>query len=166
MNPLKITLAGNARVSRQPERGILNFYVFNKGEDREDVIEKVTETSNEISDVFKQLSPKDEAGNTVADAPVTVFSATTLRTWSEPDTWKEAMRDAVRKVNDHSDIIGRKVVAVAIYDGEGRVSEPQYFRGVSGLQQHMQSIAGAFGGRSRYAAWSVYQTSGLESAID
>ncbi|CAI7678848.1 unnamed protein product [Penicillium manginii] len=143
MNPLKITLAGNARVSRQPERGILNFYVFNEGEDREDVIEKVTETSNEISNVFKQLSPKDEAGNTVADAPVAVFSATSLRTWSDPNTRKEAMRDAV--------------VAVAIYDGEGRVS---------GLQQYMQSIAGAFGGRSRYAAWSVYQTSGLESAID
>jgi hypothetical protein len=83
MSPLKITLAGNATVSHQPERGVLNFYIFNEGQDREDVIQNVTESSNEISDIFKYLLSKDEAGEAVADAPVTEFSATSLHTRSD-----------------------------------------------------------------------------------
>lgn len=87
MSPLKKTLAGNARVSRQPERGVLNLYILNEGQDREDVFKKVTEASNEISDIFKQFSPKDEAGEILPDVPVTIFSTASLnntRTESHP----------------------------------------------------------------------------------
>jgi uncharacterized protein YggE len=49
------------------------------------------------------------------------------------ETHKEAMRDAVQKANDYSDIIGRKVIDVAIYDGEGRIPGPQKYSGGQAL---------------------------------
>ncbi|KAJ5177039.1 uncharacterized protein N7482_002916 [Penicillium canariense] len=178
MAPLRITVGGSSVITRQPERGILNVTVNAEGSTREIVSHKVTETSNELSKLFTELSPKTESGDVTADAAVVTFSSTSLRTWrwngpveancfknqeyrgnlsliavfrdftkmSEvagklvgypnvdinsigweltaatkkalgSESRKEAMRDAVQKSNDYTEVIGRKVAAVEIQDG-------------------------------------------------
>ncbi|CAG8088223.1 unnamed protein product [Penicillium nalgiovense] len=83
MAPLKIVLDGNSSTTRQPERAALSFIVKATGENRESVSKEVTETSNEINRVFKDLSPKTETGETIQGSPVTSFSSTSLQTWSQ-----------------------------------------------------------------------------------
>lgn len=82
MAPLKISLSGHSAMTRQPERSILRFRVTATGPNRENVTKEVTETSNEVNRLFKELSPKAESGETIANAPVTAFSSTSLQTQS------------------------------------------------------------------------------------
>jgi uncharacterized protein YggE len=178
MAPLQITVGGSSVIIRQPERGLLNVTVNAEGTTREMVSNKVTETSNELSKIFKDLSPKNESGDPTADAAVVTYSSTSLRTWRwnvqggancfrtqeyhgnlslvavfrdfakmsevagklvrysnvdinsigweltaatkkalSSESRKEAIRDAVQKATDYTDVIGRKVVAVEIHDG-------------------------------------------------
>ncbi|KAJ5302203.1 hypothetical protein PENANT_c008G08813 [Penicillium antarcticum] len=88
MAPLKIFLDGKSSITRQPERGALSFIVKAAGPSREGVSRKVTETSNEINRLFKELSPKSETGETIAGSPVTSFSSTSLQTRSHVPTDK------------------------------------------------------------------------------
>lgn len=88
MAPLKITQSGNSSITRQPERGALRFNVQASGPSRESVSKEVTETSNEINRLFKELSPKTETGETIAGSPVTSFSSTSLQTRSQLPTDK------------------------------------------------------------------------------
>ncbi|KAJ6132495.1 hypothetical protein N7471_007710 [Penicillium samsonianum] len=83
MAPLKIVLNGTSSITRQPERGALNFIVKASGPNRESVSKEVSETSNEINRLFKDLSPKTETGETIAGSPVTSFSSTSLQTRSQ-----------------------------------------------------------------------------------
>ncbi|CAG8895837.1 unnamed protein product [Penicillium egyptiacum] len=83
MAPLKIVLDGTSSITRQPERAALRFIVKANGKTRESVSKEVTETSNEINRLFKDLAPKTETGETIQGSPVTSFSSTSLRTWSE-----------------------------------------------------------------------------------
>ncbi|KAJ5366480.1 hypothetical protein N7541_000421 [Penicillium brevicompactum] len=213
MAPLRITVGGSSSITRQPERGVLNLTVNGEGSTRETVSNNVTETSNELSKLFRELSPKSEALDSSPGAAVVSFSSTSLRTWRwrpldgaknfqdlehrgnlsfvaafrdftkmsevvgklvgyanvdinsigweltdatkkalSSESRKEAMRDAVQKANDYTEVIGRKVAAVEIEDGGnssfGILSRrpPGLFGGNSG---------GLFGGRqddSRSAA--------------
>lgn len=88
MAPLKVILGGNSSITRQPERGALSFIVQAAGPNRESVSKEVTETSNEINRLFKELSPKSETGETIAGSPVTSFSSTSLQTRSQVPTDK------------------------------------------------------------------------------
>ncbi|KAJ6186019.1 hypothetical protein N7519_007320 [Penicillium mononematosum] len=83
MAPLKIVLDGSSSTTRQPERAALHFIVKATGENRESVSKEVTETSNEINRLFKDLCPKTETGETIQGSPVTSFSSTSLQTWSQ-----------------------------------------------------------------------------------
>ncbi|KAF3027452.1 hypothetical protein E8E15_009427 [Penicillium rubens] len=83
MAPLKIVLDGSSSTTRQPERAALSFVVKATGKNRESVSKEVTETSNEINRLFKDLSPKTETGETIKGSPVTSFSSTSLQTWSQ-----------------------------------------------------------------------------------
>lgn len=81
MAPLTITVGGSSVITRRPERGVLNVTVNAEGTTREIVSNKVTETSNELSKIFKELSPKTESGDPTADAAIVTYSSTSLRTW-------------------------------------------------------------------------------------
>ncbi|CAG7923146.1 unnamed protein product [Penicillium olsonii] len=178
MAPLRITVGGSSEITRRPERGVLNIDINGEGKTREIVSNKVTETSNELSKLFREHSPQTDSSGPTADAAVVSFSSTSLRTWrwvphGEPinspravhrgnlslvavfrdftkmskvvgmvvgysnvdinsidwqltgatkktlssESRKEAIRDAVQKANDYSEVIGRKVAAVEIQDG-------------------------------------------------
>ncbi|KAF4765045.1 hypothetical protein HAV15_003089 [Penicillium sp. str.  len=178
MGILTITVGGSSVITRRPERGVLNLTVNAKGSTREIVSHKVSETTNELNQLFKELSPKTESGDPTADAAVVTYSSTSLRTWSwnienegsvfkvqeyrgnlsfvavfrdftkmsevagklvaysdvdinsidweltaatkkalSSESRKEAIRDAVQKANDYTEVIGRKVAAVEIRDG-------------------------------------------------
>ncbi|KAF4763455.1 hypothetical protein HAV15_000453 [Penicillium sp. str.  len=58
------------------------------GATRESVSKEVTETSNEINQLFKELSPKTETGETIPGSPVASFSSTSLQTQCEIPTNK------------------------------------------------------------------------------
>lgn len=196
MAPLRVTVAGSSSTTRKPERGVLNLTVNGEGSSRESVSNNVTETSNELSKLFRELSSKSDALESSPDTAVVNFSSTSLRTWRwrpsnggigfqnlehrgnlslvavfrdfakmsevvgklvgyanvdinsigwelteatqkalSSESRKEAIRDAVQKANDYTDVIGRKVAAVLIEDG----GTP------SGM---LRRQAGAFGGNS------------------
>ncbi|OQD65822.1 hypothetical protein PENPOL_c005G00772 [Penicillium polonicum] len=88
MAPLKILLDGMSSISRQPEQCALRFIVKATGPTRESVSKEVTETSNEINQLFKELSPKTEAGETIPGSPVASFSSTSLQTHCQIPTNK------------------------------------------------------------------------------
>ena len=83
MAPLTITINGSSKITRPADRGILNISVRAEGSDKELVALQVSSTSNEVHKLFTELSPKTEFGNIKADAPVTQFSSTMIRTWYE-----------------------------------------------------------------------------------
>ncbi|KGO78034.1 Protein of unknown function DUF541 [Penicillium italicum] len=80
MAPLSIFVDGKSSVTRQAERGNLNFIIKAIGTDREGLSKKVTETSNDINRLFKELSPKADTGEIIPGSPVTSFSSTSLET--------------------------------------------------------------------------------------
>ena len=94
---LKITVGGSSVITRRPERGVLNLTVNAKGSTREIVSHKVSETTNELNQLFKELSPKTESGDATADAAVVTYSSTSLRTWS----WNIQNEGSVFKVQEY-----------------------------------------------------------------
>lgn len=86
MAPLKVVLDGTSSISRQPEQCTLRFTVSTTGPNRESVSKEVTETSNEINQLFKELSPRTETGETIPGSPVASFSSTSLQTRCEIPT--------------------------------------------------------------------------------
>lgn len=80
MAPLSVTVTGSSSISRQAERGVLTVSAKAEGPEKELVSQEVTSASNELHQMFTALSPKTEVGAATADAPVTVFSSTMLRT--------------------------------------------------------------------------------------
>ncbi|KAJ5199233.1 hypothetical protein N7491_000210 [Penicillium cf. griseofulvum] len=83
MAPLKIVLQGTSCITRQPERGALRLIIQRSGSSQDSVSKDVTETSNEINQLFKELSPRTETGETISGSPVTSFSSTSLHTGSQ-----------------------------------------------------------------------------------
>ncbi|CAG8130170.1 unnamed protein product [Penicillium salamii] len=81
MAPLRITVGGSSAITRQPERGVLSVTVNGEGTTREIVSNKVTETSNELTKLFRELCPQAEDLGPTADAAVVSFSSTSLSTW-------------------------------------------------------------------------------------
>lgn len=88
MAPLKVVLDGTSTISRQPEQCALRFIVRATGPTRESVSKEVTETSNEINQLFKELSPNTETGEKIPGSPVASFSSTSLHTRCEIPTNK------------------------------------------------------------------------------
>lgn len=86
MAPLTITVSGQSVIGRHPERGVLKVAVRADGPQQEVVSKEVTSTSNQLHQLFKELSPKTESGYATVDAPVTTFSSTVLKTWSRVST--------------------------------------------------------------------------------
>lgn len=82
MAPLTINVTGESIISRHPERAVLHLAVKSDGLEQETVSKDVTTTSNDLHQLFKGLSPKNDKGYSNVDAPVTTFSSTLLRTWS------------------------------------------------------------------------------------
>ncbi len=82
MAPLEIIVAGDSVISRHAERAVLVVRVSSEGESQETVSKDVTSTSNKLIKTFKELAPRTEDGNATPDAPVTIFSMTSLRTSS------------------------------------------------------------------------------------
>lgn len=80
MAPLTVTVTGSSSISRQAERGVLTVSAKSEGPEKEIVSHEVTSASKELHRMFTELSPKTEAGAATADAPITVFSSTMLRT--------------------------------------------------------------------------------------
>ncbi|KAJ5815665.1 hypothetical protein N7474_007442 [Penicillium riverlandense] len=82
MASLEIIVSGHSTISRSPERCVLRASVRSEGPQQEAVSKEVTLASNQVHQIFTELSPKTEEGLATADAPVTKFSNTLLRTWS------------------------------------------------------------------------------------
>lgn len=76
------------RVGHQPpsRASFLHVVVKSDGPQHETVSKNVTTKSNDLNQLFKELSPKNENGFATVDAPVTTFSSTLLRTWSRLTT--------------------------------------------------------------------------------
>ncbi|KAJ5682726.1 hypothetical protein N7462_005891 [Penicillium macrosclerotiorum] len=83
MTPLKVTVVGQSCMSHYPERCILRVIVFSDGPEQESVSRDVTVTSNQLHQLFKELSPQTAEGLATPEAPVTKFSTTYLRSWSD-----------------------------------------------------------------------------------
>ncbi|CAI7613070.1 unnamed protein product [Penicillium pancosmium] len=81
MAPLSVTVTGSSTITREAERGILRVSAKAEGPEKEPVSQAVTSASSELHRMFTELSPKTEVGAATADAPITVFSSTMLRTW-------------------------------------------------------------------------------------
>jgi uncharacterized protein YggE len=80
MEPLKIHVNGESSITRLAEQGVLRLTVQSEGSDLETVSKEVISRSNKLSDLFKTLSPKTNDGTAAADAAVTKFASTFLRT--------------------------------------------------------------------------------------
>lgn len=121
MAPLSITVTGQSVINHNPERGVLDVAVKSDGPDQDVVSKEVTTTSNQLHQLFKELSPKAGAGSATADTPVTTFSSTHLRTWSRvPTDDKNRPLDRVhyaassfevvfRNFSKMSDVVGKLV---------------------------------------------------------
>ena len=82
MAPLEIELSGTSVIARHAERAVLSVKVSSEGPSQETVSNDVTSTSNNLAIKFKELAPRSEDGSTTSDAPVTIFSMTSMRTSS------------------------------------------------------------------------------------
>ncbi|KAJ5126775.1 hypothetical protein N7448_007554 [Penicillium atrosanguineum] len=108
MAPLVINVSGESIISRHPERAVLHLAVTSDGPEQETVSKDVTTTSNELHQLFKGLSPKNDNGYSNVDAPVTTFSSTLLRTWSiVPTDEKNKPLDRVHHATSSFEVIFR-----------------------------------------------------------
>ena len=82
MASLEIRLNGTSVIARHAERAVLSVKVSSEGPSQDTVSNDVTSTSNNLAKKFKELAPQSEDGSTTADAPVTIFSMTSMRTSS------------------------------------------------------------------------------------
>ncbi|KAJ5089321.1 hypothetical protein N7532_008005 [Penicillium argentinense] len=80
MEPLKIRVSGESSTIRLAEQGTLRLTVESEGSQLEVVSKEVIARSNELSELFKALSPKAPDGTATADAAVTKVASTFLRT--------------------------------------------------------------------------------------
>ncbi|OOQ85120.1 hypothetical protein PEBR_31469 [Penicillium brasilianum] len=80
MEPLTINVNGESSITRLAEQGSLRLTVECEGSDLETVSKDVISRSNKLSELFKTLSPKTNDGTATADAAVTKFASTYLRT--------------------------------------------------------------------------------------
>lgn len=108
MAPLVIHVSGESIISRHPERAVLHIAVKSDGPEQETVSKDVTTTSNDLHQLFKGLSPKNDNGYSNVDAPVTTFSSTLLRTWSiVPTDDKNKPLDRVHHATSSFEVIFR-----------------------------------------------------------
>ncbi|KAJ5309244.1 hypothetical protein PENANT_c042G03059 [Penicillium antarcticum] len=82
---LKVTVTGESAVFHYPERGALAFSVRANGPRKEEIAKEVTSISNEVQQFFKLLCPQTKEENAAAEHPVTTFSSTNIKTWSQPN---------------------------------------------------------------------------------
>ncbi|KAJ5377474.1 uncharacterized protein N7496_004883 [Penicillium cataractarum] len=80
MEPLIINVNGESSITRLADQGSLRLTVECEGSDLETVSKDVISRSNKLSELFKKLSPKSNDGTATADAAVTKFASTFLRT--------------------------------------------------------------------------------------
>ncbi|KAJ5970612.1 uncharacterized protein N7479_000530 [Penicillium vulpinum] len=80
MEALKIKVCGESSITRLAEEGALRLTVESEGSDLDSVSKEVISRSNELSELFKALSPKTNTGTATANAAVTKFASTFLRT--------------------------------------------------------------------------------------
>ncbi|KAJ5983324.1 hypothetical protein N7481_005423 [Penicillium waksmanii] len=80
MEPLKIRVNGESSITRLAEQGLLRLSVESQGPKLETVSKEVVSRSNELTGLFKTLSPKTQAGTATADAAVTNVASTFLST--------------------------------------------------------------------------------------
>jgi uncharacterized protein len=83
MAPLTIQLDGASKTQWPAERCVLSISISSQDEFQVNASTEVKKTSNELQELFRQLSPKTEEGLPTPTAPVTIFSMTSLRT----STW-------------------------------------------------------------------------------
>ncbi|TEY35790.1 hypothetical protein BOTCAL_0578g00030 [Botryotinia calthae] len=91
--PLEIHIQGTSQVQLPAERGNLVIAVSSEGTSQTPVSEAVTQASNNLQALFKQLSTKSlQSSNhpnvAIQEPPVTNYSMTNLRTrsWQPPDS--------------------------------------------------------------------------------
>jgi uncharacterized protein len=89
MAPLTIQLDGVSKTQWPAERCVLSITISSQDEFQANVSTEVKKTSNELQELFRQLSPKTDEGLPSPTAPVTIFSMTSLRT----STWIPKDRD-------------------------------------------------------------------------
>ena len=82
MAPLKIKLNGYSVITRHAERAIVLVEVSSEGSSQETVSNDVTSTSNSLAKIFKDLASRSEDGSATPDAPITIFSMTSMSTRS------------------------------------------------------------------------------------
>ncbi|KAJ5756395.1 hypothetical protein N7533_005938 [Penicillium manginii] len=68
MEPLKIRVNGESSITRLAEQGLLRLSVESQGPKLEIVSKEVVSRSNELTGLFKTLSPKTQEGTATADA--------------------------------------------------------------------------------------------------
>ncbi len=121
MEPLKIRVNGESSISRLAEQGVLRLTVTSEGTVLATVSKEVVSRSNELSELFKTLSPKADNGIATDDAAVTQFASTFLRTrsytprdkdnMSLPKVYQASMtlRIVFRDINKLSQVVGQLV---------------------------------------------------------
>lgn len=121
MEPLKIRVNGESSISRLAEQGILRLTVNSEGPELETVSKEVISRSNNLSELFKTLSPKSDDGTATADAAVAKFASTFLRTRSYmphdknnkplPKVYQASMslKIVFRDINKLSQVVGQLV---------------------------------------------------------
>lgn len=82
MEPLKIRITGESSIARLAEQGVLRLTVTSEGPELATVSTEVISRSNTLTELFKTLYPKADDDTATADAAVTKFASTFLRTRS------------------------------------------------------------------------------------
>lgn len=78
MAPITINVTGTSTIHQPPEKAVLFFHAQSEGSSSDTISKEVTAVSNQLQETFKELK-----SGSVAPAPVTAFSTSSLRSWSE-----------------------------------------------------------------------------------
>lgn len=81
MAPLTIKVDGSSTLTRPAELGVMNIAVQAEGPEKDTVSVKVSSKFSDVNELFSRLCPKTETGVADANAPVTQYSTSMLRTW-------------------------------------------------------------------------------------
>ena len=80
MAPLSIKVSGISTITHHPEQAVLSITVRSESAEKDVVSKAVTATSNELHALFTKLSSNSDFDQSLSQAPVAIFSSTSLST--------------------------------------------------------------------------------------
>ncbi|PGH15184.1 hypothetical protein AJ79_02549 [Helicocarpus griseus UAMH5409] len=83
MPPLEIRVSGNCQLNRTAERAFVTLRIAAESTNQEEAAQNATTTVNNLHQKFTFLSPKTAEGAATPDAPITIFTVSSVSTSSK-----------------------------------------------------------------------------------